>query len=233
VDGRRRARLSGPIPRNQLAQYVPASLVRRIVQDDKGFLWLGAADGLRRHDGYGFMRVPESEDPKSTGFIIAESLMEDRSGRIWFGIDDSLGRYDPATGDFKQYRSHAGSTCGTVALAHQISEDADGLIWLATDDGITALDPVTYKATCYQPRYNDDPAIGEKRVISTLASRDGALWITSGAGLDTFDRRSGKVTRHFQLETSTDSPALTTNTTSRVPAKVPIGIRMNLTSPNS
>ena len=88
----------------------------------------------------------------------------------------------PATGNFKQYRSAPGDACGTVALAHQISEDQDGLIWLATDDGITALDPVTSKATCYQPRYNDDPSIGEKRVISTLASRDGTLWITSGAG---------------------------------------------------
>jgi ligand-binding sensor domain-containing protein len=34
-------------------------LVRRMVQDNHGFLWLGAADGLRRYDGYGFMRVPD------------------------------------------------------------------------------------------------------------------------------------------------------------------------------
>ena len=148
------------------------------------------------------MRVPESEDPQSIGFIISESLMKDSSGRIWFGVDDSLGQYDPATGKFKQYRSHAGGGCGAVAPAHQITEDHDGLIWLATDDGITALDPVTSKASCYHPRFSDDPAIGAKRIISTFASRDGTLWITSDAGLDAFDRRAGKVTRHFQLETS-------------------------------
>ena len=89
-----------------------------------------------------------------------------------------------------------------MAIAHQISEDQDGLIWLATDDGITALDPVTSKTTCYQPRPNVDPTIGEKRVIATLPSRDGTLWITSSAGIYAFDRRSGKVTRHFQLETT-------------------------------
>ena len=174
-------------------------LVNRMVQDNHGFLWLSAADGLRRYDGYGFMRVPASQNPKSIGFIIAESLMKDRSGRIWIGADDSLGLYDPATGSFKQYRS-PDEACGTVAIAHHISEDQDGLMWLATDDGITALDPVTSKTTCYRPRY--DPSIGEKRVIATLPSRDGTLWITSSAGLFTLDRRSGKVTRSIRLETS-------------------------------
>ena len=170
-----------------------------MVQDNHGFLWLSAADGLRRYDSHGFMRVPESQNPNSIGFIIAESLMRDRSGRLWIGADDSLGLYDPATGSFKQYRSPH-EACGTVAIAHDISEDQDGLMWLATDDGITALDPVTSKTTCYRPRY--DASIGEKRVIATLPSRDGTLWITSSAGLFTLDRRSGQVTRHIRLETS-------------------------------
>jgi hypothetical protein len=100
-------------------------LVRRIVQDDHGFLWLAAADGLRRYDGHGFMRVPDGRDPMSIGFIIAESLTKDGSGRIWIGADGSLGRYDPATATFEQYRS-PDEACGTVAIAHHISVDPDG-----------------------------------------------------------------------------------------------------------
>ena len=170
-----------------------------MVQDNYGFLWLSAADGLRRYDGYGFMRVPDSQNSKSIGFIIGGSLTRDRSGQIWIGADDSLNRYDPATGAFQQYRSD-NEACGTVAIAHDINEDQDGVIWLATDDGITALDPVTSKTTCYQPRYT--PSIGETRVIATLPSRDGTLWITSSAGLHTLDRRSGKITQHIRLETN-------------------------------
>ena len=188
-----------PIQFNRLPWPSTPFLVQRMVQDDYGFLWLSAADGLRRYDGYGLMRVPDSQNPKSIGYIIGQSLTKDRSGRIWIGADDSLNLYDPVTGSFQQYRS-PNEACGTVAIAHDINEDQDGLIWLATDDGITALDPVTSKTTCYQPRYT--PSIGEKRVIATLPSRDGTLWITSSEGLYTLDRRSGKVTRHIRLETS-------------------------------
>ena len=119
-------------------------VVQRMIQDDYGFLWLSAADGLRRYDGYGLMRVPGSQNSESIGFIIGQSLTRDRSGRIWIGADDSLNLYDPVTGSFRQYRS-PNEECGTVAIAHDINEDQDGLIWLATDDGITALDPVTSK----------------------------------------------------------------------------------------
>jgi hypothetical protein len=34
-----------------------AFLAKTMVQDNHRFLWLSAADGLRRYDSYGFMRV--------------------------------------------------------------------------------------------------------------------------------------------------------------------------------
>src|SRR5208283_1300024 len=142
-------------------------MVRKVVQDNRGFLWLASTDGLRRYDAYGFMRVPESEDSERIDYIIANSTMKDRSGRIWFGLDNSLDRYDPASGNFKEYKSQPGDTC-SITLVHQISEDQDGLIWLATDEGIAALDPLKSKATCYQPRSKVDPSIGDRRVASML-----------------------------------------------------------------
>jgi ligand-binding sensor domain-containing protein/signal transduction histidine kinase len=170
-----------------------------MAQDRYGFLWLSAADGLQRYDGYGFMKIPDGQTANDVGFIIGHSLATDRAGRLWIGADDSLNRYDPATGSFTQYRS-PNEVCGTVAIAHDIVEDQDGVMWLATDDGVTALDPVTSKTTCHRPRYT--ATVGETRVIAMLPVHDGTLWITSSAGLYTLDRRSGKVTRHIKLATS-------------------------------
>ncbi|WP_457389345.1 response regulator [Roseateles sp. P5_E1] len=188
-----------PMPFYPLPSPLASVAVQRMVQDEFGFLWLSAEDGLRRYDGYDFMKVPADQRASSVGFIIGQSLFKDHAGRLWIGADDSLSRYDPATGSFKQYRS-PNEACGTVAITHDISEDPDGLIWLATDDGVTALDPVTSKTTCHRPRYT--PGLGETRVIATLALRDGTLWVTSTEGLYVLDRRSGEVRRHIRLETS-------------------------------
>ncbi|MGM9486543.1 sensor histidine kinase [Ideonella sp. YS5] len=188
-----------PIQFHRLPSPAPPLPVQRIVQDRYGFLWLSAADGLRRYDGYGFMKVPDGPSANSVGFMIGHSLATDRAGRLWIGGDDSLSRYDPSTGSFSQYRS-PNEACGTVAIAHDIVEDTDGVVWLATDDGLTALDPATSKTTCHRPRYT--PGVGETRVIAMLPVRDGTLWVTSSEGLYQLDRRTGKVTRHLKLETS-------------------------------
>jgi ligand-binding sensor domain-containing protein/signal transduction histidine kinase len=176
--------------------------VRSMAQDRYGFLWLSSADGLRRYDGYGFMKAQEGQGADAVGFLIGNSLAIDRAGRLWIGADDSLNRYDPETGSFTQYRS-PNDECGTVEIAHDIVEDEAGVLWLATDDGVTALDPATSKTTCHRPRYT--AGVGETRVIAMMPMRDGALWMTSSEGLHALDRQSGKVTRHIRLETSSGS----------------------------
>ena len=48
--------------------------VQRIVQDRYGFLWLSAADGLRRYDGYGLMKVPDGQSANDVGYMIGNPL---------------------------------------------------------------------------------------------------------------------------------------------------------------
>lgn len=201
-----------PIQFHRLQAPSPPLALQRMVQDRHGFLWLSAADGLRRYDGYGFMKVPDGQSANRVGHIIGQSFASDRAGRLWIGADDSLNRYDPATGSFTQFRS-PDEACGTVRIAHDIIEDQDGRIWLATDDGLTALDPATSKTSCHRPRYT--PGVGETRVIAMAAVPDGSLWVTSSEGLYALDRRSGKVTRHIRLETASGRKFVCTGFPSR------------------
>ena len=176
-------------------------VTRKVIQDNQGFLWLGAADGLRRYDGYSLMRVAEDEDRNGLGFINSESLMKDRSGAFWFGIDGFLARYDPATGHLRRYRTVGGPLCRDSGCdAHQITEDREGFIWLATNQGLIRLDPVTSRRNYYQHRPHDDATISSDTVICTIESRDGLLWVATSGALDGFDRHTGKVTRRIRFE---------------------------------
>ena len=72
-----------------------------ILQDSKGFLWFGTADGLNRYDGYTFrVYKHDPEDPHSWSKNLVESIYEDRSGELWIGTADGLNRFKHDTEQF-------------------------------------------------------------------------------------------------------------------------------------
>lgn len=60
--------------------------VNCIIQDRKGFLWIGTESGLNRYDGYEFKVFKNNQnDPGSLPYNSIWSLYEDRAGYIWIG----------------------------------------------------------------------------------------------------------------------------------------------------
>lgn len=76
-----------------------------MLQDSKGYLWFGTANGLNRYDGYNFKIF--SNDPLDSTSISDNgivSIMEDSEGYIWLGtVEGVLNRFDRKTGRFKRY----------------------------------------------------------------------------------------------------------------------------------
>ena len=70
--------------RNGLSQ----NTVNAILQDRKGFMWLGTKDGLNRYDGLSFRKFKhDAANPRSIGNSFITSLYEDFNGNIWVGTD--------------------------------------------------------------------------------------------------------------------------------------------------
>ena len=89
--------------------------VKRITQDNKGFLWFGASDGLRRYDGVRFIRVP-GESPSQ------------RSSRIHpFRVDDER----PRRHDLVRSRRLRQPIRSRDRQHHAISHQRGPCVWLA------------------------------------------------------------------------------------------------------
>src|SRR5690554_397189 len=97
---------------------LPESSVYEILQDQKGFLWVGTRDGLGRYDGYGFTVYRPGADPGSISDRTILALHEDSQGNIWIGTaNGGLNKLDPATGSFVSY-SHDENDPHSISSNH-------------------------------------------------------------------------------------------------------------------
>lgn len=166
------------------------SSVRSLLEDSKGFIWVGTEDGLNRFDGYRFeVFRPDPEDANSLSEGIIYELLEDRSGFIWIGTYQSgLDRFDPRTHEFTHYKHQPGepnSISSDRVLA--ILEDRSGIIWVATSAGVDQFDP---QRGAWR-HFALASAGGDKETpvaaLTLLEDSSGVLWVGTANGLARFD----------------------------------------------
>src|SRR3954451_22199250 len=80
--------------------------VRSLLQNQRGFLWIGTSAGLNRYDGYTFkVFSAERDTPADLHATTIMALAEDTTGIIWIGsVDSGLAAYDPRNETFTRYR---------------------------------------------------------------------------------------------------------------------------------
>jgi len=82
------------------------STVRCILNDQRGFIWIGTRSGLNRYDRYNLRSyLYRKNDPGSLPGNQINFLSEDRAGNIWVGTENGLALYDSDTDKFKVIRS--------------------------------------------------------------------------------------------------------------------------------
>ncbi|WP_457664699.1 diguanylate cyclase [Thiolapillus sp.] len=77
-----------------------------VIQDSKGFVWIGTQDGLNRFDGHN-IRVfrHDKDDPASLARDFISALAEDERGHLWIGTrGKGLDEYDPLTETFRHHQ---------------------------------------------------------------------------------------------------------------------------------
>ncbi len=98
-----------------------------MIQDNRGFIWLGTSGGLVRYDGREFTTFTTA-DGLSFGTVI--SLAEDGRGSLWIGT--GLGLTVRRDGRF-----HAVDPGGLRSRTiRAIIIDGEGCPWVGTDEGV-------------------------------------------------------------------------------------------------
>jgi signal transduction histidine kinase/ligand-binding sensor domain-containing protein/AraC-like DNA-binding protein len=142
---------------NQQNSNLSSNLVRNVLVDKRGNLWVATTLGLNflkksaidsgKYNFRTFFRDPKNPNTISYNDIV--QIFEDSKGRIWLGtFGAGVDRVETGQKDF--IISHFTTANGLSSdVIFGILEDERGSIWLSTENGLTRLDPVTGNAAIF------------------------------------------------------------------------------------
>ena len=121
-----------------IEQGLSQNMIRDILQDSKGFMWIGTWDGLNRYDGYNF-KVYKHIDGDSESLINNKigCLLEDHKGRLWIGTFGGglslFNRDEESFTNFVHNQNDSKSISGDQILS--LFEDSKQRIWVGVRNG--------------------------------------------------------------------------------------------------
>ena len=175
-----------------------------LLQDDKGFLWIGTEGGLNFFDGYTFESF--RHDPNSPGSLASDDIsfmLQDAAGLLWLATwGGGLDRFDPINGTFQHFRGDPSrrDRLQDNRIQH-LFEDSEGVLWIGTfSGGLSRFDAADEARTSgrfvtYRHDPEDPSSLCHDRVWRILEEPSGAFWVATGRGLCLFDRESGTFER--------------------------------------
>ena len=201
---------------------LPSSLVSDILQDRRGFMWIGTAHGVARYDGHRFRTYGASRDSLHALPIgMVTQLYEDRQGTLWVVTTAGLSRYDGAVDGFVTYDAatitHFAPGRGAVQAAPastaspderiappevtSVRQDRGGRLLIGTTHGLFELDQVSGRTSRVMLPPNDVSA-EQPSVTVLFEDRDAQLWVGTRTGLLALGSRTRAPRQWTTVDTS-------------------------------
>jgi signal transduction histidine kinase/ligand-binding sensor domain-containing protein/DNA-binding response OmpR family regulator len=168
-----------------------------ILQDSRGFLWLGNENGLNRYDGYEFKVFQnDPEDSTTLSENRVQVIFEDDDGILWIGTyGGGLNKYNFSTEKFTEYRYQPDDpTSLSDNEVLDILKDKFGNLWIGTyGGGLNKLESGYEKSSllsfiCYKADINDQSSLSGNEIHSIYEDRNGTILIGTNNGLSIYQR---------------------------------------------
>ena len=168
-----------------------------ILQDYKGYIWVGTQDGLNRFDGKSFKTYRNNVNDKnslSNNYIIC--IFEDRDSTLWIGTrGGGLSKFNRANDNFTNYFYQANNSSSiSHAEVSSIYEDNQNNLWIGTDGGgLNLFNKHSEKFTRYDNKTTNSDEPNPLKILAINGDDQGNLLIgTWDYGLLNFNIKSKK-----------------------------------------
>lgn len=159
------------------AEGLPGNTITDIIQDDKGYIYIGTYDGLVRFDGVNFYVMNKASIPEFN-VVSARCVFQDSKGNLWVGSNDE-GLVKISGKTYTLFTMADGLPSNSV---RDITEDKNGNIWIGTSSGVVFINNHQEIIT---PFKSEDVGLFVNEIYCDTANR---IWIACSnyAGLYTY-----------------------------------------------
>ena len=177
--------------------------VNSIIQDSRGFMWIGSRNGLNRYDGYKFITYRhDSKNDNSLSNNMVTDLVEDHDGNIWIATQSGLNKYERNTGTFTRYMHDPHNPKSISSnIINRLVFGSKGNLWIATQTGGLECFDVKKKIFLHHLHSASDVnSIQDNNVRTVFRDWQNNIWVgTSSCGLNLYNRETNTFSR-FQYK---------------------------------
>lgn len=153
---------------------VSSNGISSILQDQKGYIWLGTESGLSRFDGNQFVFYQKS-NPLYPNFHASSinAICETNTNELWLGTENGVYIYNQVKDTFAPFLEKTSNNTGITSWITHIIQDKEKNIWIATrKQGVFQYNTQTCKLIQYEIPQNDNI------IIRILNDAQNNIWVS-------------------------------------------------------